>query len=42
MKGRLGSGRCRSSARSDGSGRRPYEYIPVNWPPVTLMTWPWM
>ena len=17
-------------------------YIPVNWPPVTLMTWPWM
>src|SRR4029079_11748726 len=22
--------------------RRPQEYIPVNWPPVTLMTWPWM
>lgn len=18
-----------------------YVYIPVNWPPVTLMTWPW-
>ncbi len=30
-----------SPGRSRPAGS-PYEYIPVNWPPVTLITWPWM